>query len=95
VPSFVEVTARARNCLGPTLSRGRVSAYDAPPSATNNAQRATAIAGEGSGTLLPDIGHSLSVQGRHGKRGVRVDVVERRRPFTSASASALPARHAG
>ena len=59
VPSFVEVTARARSCLGPTLSRGKVSAYDAPPSATNSAHTATAIAGEGSGTLLPDIGHSF------------------------------------
>jgi hypothetical protein len=93
LPSFVEVTARARSCLGPTLSRGKVSAYDAPPSDTNSAHRATAIAGEGSGTLLPDIGHSLSVLRRPGKRGVRVDVVERRRPF--ASALALPARHAG
>src|SRR5919198_2637324 len=81
VPSFVEVTARARNCLGPTLLRGSVSAYDAPPSATNKAQTATAIAGEGNGTRLGDIGHSF--RKRDARATVRpvVLAVERRQPF--------------
>src|SRR5919198_6177609 len=87
VPSFVEVTARARSCFAPTLLGGRVSAYDPPPSATNNAQRATAIAGEGTGTRLRDIGHSF--REREARTTLRPPVLAVEAPRRSQA----PARH--
>jgi hypothetical protein len=80
-PIAIPPTGRRTRSL---LSRGKVSAYDAPPSATNSAHTATAIAGEGSGTLLPVIGHSFRERDARATLGPVVLVVERRLAFGSA-----------